>query len=145
MRLSQLQANSKPAEQSVDKDMVDRLVCTASFICFALHTNDFVETNSKGSYENFGLYTLCSPESFKFRIVGLGWTVGKDSKNTTTKSFVLKHSGVTVSEKAGNYHGIDNERVETDGANPCEVLKEFWEDAHHVVSQGGRLVAHHLG
>jgi hypothetical protein len=128
-----------------DKDMVDKLHTTRLFMYFGLHTHDFTDKIGKGSYDHFGLYTVCCAEDLNARVVALAWAVGSCDTTPTMKSFVFKQDGVRISHKAATYHGIDDRRMDMDGHSGRAVLKEFIEDARRVVAQGGRLVAHHLG
>ena len=148
MRLSVLRGDAlnKHRYPHVDKDMVDRLMATKSFMSVALHTHDYSGKMGKGTEEYFGMYAVCDPQDLGGRVVGLAWAFNfGGSGHPTTKSFVLKCDGVSISDKAAKFHGIDNVRAEVEGHTGRAVFEEFMEDARQVVAHGGRLCAHHLG
>ena len=73
-------------------------------------------------------------------LMQLAWVV------TDSSGVVLRFQNrfVRGASRVGRYapHGLTPEYVEEHGDEPGVVLDEFIKDAHNVVSNGGKLVAH---
>jgi len=132
----------KPPEYVIEK-MADE---TTWLIGVDIETNDWEVTGGiKGSTGKFGFYNLCKPSDLEARIIQLGWSFGPPSGDATTKEFLVCPEGFEISEKATKCHGISNELATTHGISLKDALREFMNDAAHVIeTQKGRMVCHHL-
>lgn len=111
-----------------------------------IETNDWDTIRGlKGSYGQFGKYSLCAPVDLKARIVQLGWAFGPPGEIAIVKERLVRPIGFEVSEKAHNFHKISHEVACRDGGDLAEVLTEFMTDLLHVTeANDGRMCCHHL-
>ena len=116
------------------------------FLAFSIETHaDRKQSEAKGYYDSFALYSNCAPEDQDARIVQIGWAIGSLGNVHLAKERLVKpRENYAIEEAASAAHSITNDIANEEGACIEDVLEEFMADALELAVKGGRLVGFHL-
>ena len=111
-----------------------------------LETNDWETTRGiKGTFGQFGHYSLCAPCDLEARIVQLGWAYGPAGCQATVKERLVRPEGFRISAKAEQFHKTSHGQAVGEGLPLADVLVEFMADLTQLLADSNaRLVCHHL-
>ena len=142
-RCADLRSDSlqKPAPPHVAKMLGD----SALVVGVDIETHDWQHLPSKrGTYGQYGSYTIQDSDLSNVRIVQIGWAVLDGDNAPVTKARLIKPDGFVIAGKATAFHGISQDDALAHGGNLTDIMSEFIQELISLKEKGAKLVIHHL-